>query len=361
MHIEEMFRDKSDFKAIANAIKPLTHKDVNLMEVCGTHTMAIAEAGIKNILPGNIRLISGPGCPVCVTPSERIDDIYNLSKNKNVIITTYGDMFRVPGTQKNISLDRSRMEGANIMMVYSSMDALDIAIKNPKKEVVFLGIGFETTAPAAAAAILEAQQKKTDNFSVFSLHKIVEPALRMLLESNEVKIDGFILPGHVAVILGEKGFEFLVRDYRVPGVISGFEPVDILYSVYELVKMISCEKPSIMNEYTRAVSYEGNVEAKNEVDEVFEPCEDIWRGMGTIKKSGLKVKNKYKKYDAVEKLGISLTDEVKYSPCRCGDVLKGLIDPMECPLFGGECVPDSPVGPCMVSSEGSCAAAYKYR
>ncbi len=361
MLAKDLFRNKDDVKTLRKAIESLDVKDINIMEVCGTHTMAIAEAGIKQMLPKGINLISGPGCPVCVTPSERIDDICNLAMNKDIIITTYGDMIRVPGTRKDISLEKSRMMGADIKAVYSSMDALDIAIDNPDREVVFLGIGFETTAPAAASALMEAYKRKVDNFSIFSLHKVIEPAIRSLLESKEVKIDGFLLPGHVAVILGQKGFMFLQYEYAIPGVISGFEPVDILNSLFLIAKEIAEGRGEVKNEYTRLVSFEGNSAARDAVYEVFKPRDDIWRGLGMIKNSGLKIREKYSRFDAEVKFKIKLTDEIKNTPCKCGDVVKGLIDPSNCPLFGKECVPDSPVGPCMVSSEGSCAAAYKYR
>lgn len=354
------FWNRDDIKKLVELINHLDIQKINIMEVCGTHTMAIASAGIKQLLPSSIRLISGPGCPVCVTPSERIDDVYNLSKRNNVIIATYGDMIRVPGTKKSISLERSRMEGADVRMVYSSMDALDIAEDNPDKEVVFLGIGFETTTPAAAAAVKEARQRGIKNFSVFSLHKRVEPVMRALLESNEVKVDGFLLPGHVAVITGLKGFEFL-REYKVPGVVGGFEPLDILSTVYRLGMLIEKKNFDIENEYTRLVSYEGNAIAQNLISEVFKPCDDIWRGMGIIKMSGLEIRSEYSDFDASKKFNIAFPEKLCVTPCRCGDVLKGLIEPEECPLFGGGCVPDSPVGPCMVSTEGSCAAAYKYR
>lgn len=354
------FRNKQDVKNLLTLIKSASKRQTNIMEVCGTHTMAIAQAGIRQMLPGNIRLISGPGCPVCVTPAERIDDIYYLSKQKNIIITTYGDMVRVPGTQKQISLERSRMEGADVRIVYSSMDALDIAAKNPESEVVFLGIGFETTAPASAAAINAAAGSGINNFSVFSLHKMVEPVMRVLLNSREVRIDAFMLPGHVAVITGTKGFEFL-RQYKMPGVVSGFEPVDILKTIYMIALQVEKGSFEVENEYTRLVSYDGNMGAMDAIHEVFEPCPDIWRGLGLISGSGMKIKEKYKQYDAAAKFGVKLSGPVRVSACRCGDVLKGRIEPSECALFGGGCTPDSPVGPCMVSSEGSCAAAYKYR
>jgi len=355
------FRNREDVLNLVRLIKSSYTAHINIMEVCGTHTMSIAAAGIKQMLPENIKLISGPGCPVCVTPSERIDDVCQISKHKNVIIATYGDMFRVPGTRKNISLEKSRMDGADIRMVYSSMDALEIAADNPDKEVVFLGIGFETTAPATAVSIIEAEKRKIDNFSVFSLHKQVEPVLRKLLDSKEVRVDGFLLPGHVAVILGVQGFEFLEKDYNIPGVVGGFEPTDILKAIYMIISQIGRGSPKIENEYTRLVSYCGNTAAMDIIAQIFEPCDDIWRGLGIIKCSGLKIREKYSKYDAVLKM------DIKYSPlyidtkCRCGDILKGLIEPKDCSLFGSACVPDSPVGPCMVSSEGTCAAAYKYR
>lgn len=360
MPIKNEFWNKDDIKNIVALIKQNNTKKINIMEVCGTHTMAIASAGLKQLLPSNIKLISGPGCPVCVTPSERIDDVYRLSRRDNVIIVTYGDMIRVPGTKKNISLERSRMEGADVRMVYSAMDALDIAEDNSGREVVFLGIGFETTTPAAAAVIKEAAKRNIKNFSVFSLHKRVEPVMRAILESKEVNVDGFLLPGHVAVILGIKGFEFL-NEYKVPGVIGGFEPLDILSTIYTLEMLVENKKYSIENEYTRIVSYEGNKIAQELIDEVFKPCDDIWRGMGIIKGSGLEIRPEYEQYDASKKFGIGFPKKLSKTACRCGDVLKGLLDPEKCPLFGRECVPDSPVGPCMVSTEGSCAAAYKYR
>lgn len=360
MYYRDLFRNKEDVKRLAELIKSLKVKAVNIMEVCGTHTMAIASAGIKQLLPPGIKLISGPGCPVCVTPAERIDDIYRLSKIKNTIIATYGDMIKVPGTKKNISLERSRMEGGDVRIVYSSMDALQIAAENPQKEVVFLGIGFETTAPASAAAVKEASRRGIGNFSVFTLHKTVEPVIRSLLDSREVEIHGFLLPGHVAAIIGINGFKFIEDDYGVPGVISGFEPSDILKAIYMILRQIEQGCGKVENEYIRMVNTNGNEAALNIIREVFEPCDDIWRGLGIVKSSGLKIVDKYEQYDAVKKMGIRYTDYVKDNGCMCGEILMGKNEPMDCPLFGTSCTPDSPVGPCMVSSEGSCAAAYKY-
>ena len=355
------FRNRDDVKRLVELIKSSKSSNINIMEVCGTHTMSIAAAGIKQMLPPYIRLISGPGCPVCVTPSERIDDACSLSMNKDIIIATYGDMLRVPGTRKDISLERSRSRGADVRIVYSSMDALNIAVNNKSKEVVFLGIGFETTAPATSIAIIEAGNSNIKNFSVLCLHKTVEPVLRGLLESDEVKVDAFLLPGNVSVILGQKGFEFLQKDYKIPGVIAGFEPSDILKAIYMIMKQLESGSCELENEYTRLVSYEGNKTAQKAIYDVLEPYDDIWRGLGIIKASGLRIKDRYRQFDAGVKMNIKYTDEVKNTACMCGQVLKGVIESVECPLFGDECCPDSPVGPCMVSSEGSCAAAYKYR
>lgn len=360
MRWRRMFRSSEDVKNLAGLIGSSSIKQMNIMEVCGTHTMAIAEAGIKGLLPEGIRLVSGPGCPVCVTPSERIDEAYYLTKLKNVIITTYGDMLRVPGSRKDISLEAGRMEGGDIRIVYSPMDALDIAEDNPEKMVIFLGVGFETTAPATAAAILEAAERNIGNFAVFSMHKTMEPAMRALLDSGETKVDGFLLPGHVSVILGVEGFKFL-EEYHIPGVISGFEPADIMNAVFMLLRQRENGSFSIENEYTRIVGQKGNTCAYNAIMQVFEPCSDIWRGLGVIESSGLAIRDEYGRFDAQKRVEIKRADHIGNSPCRCGDVLKGLLDPAGCPLFGKECIPDSPVGPCMVSSEGSCAAAYKYR
>jgi hydrogenase expression/formation protein HypD len=360
MLYSDSFRGKEDIKNLSLAIKASCPGNISIMEVCGTHTMAIAQAGLKQLLPQEMRMISGPGCPVCVTPAERINDICALSQDKKIIIATYGDMFRVPGTEKHISLENSRMKGADIRMVYSSMDALKIAENNRNREVVFLGIGFETTAPATAAAILEADRKNVNNFSVFSLHKTVEPVLRSLVTSGEVKIDGFLLPGHVGAVIGEDGFRFLENEYRMPSVISGFEPSDILKALHMIALQIRNARPRLENEYTRVVKPCGNTAALNAINEVFIPSEDIWRGMGHIKGSGLRIGSRFSQFDAVLKFNVQHTSRTIDSMCRCGDIIIGALEPQNCPLFGTACTPDSPTGPCMVSSEGTCAAAYKY-
>ena len=342
-------------------IEKLPLGNINLMEVCGTHTMSIAKAGIKRILPENIKLLSGPGCPVCVTPQEEIDEILKLSESSDVIITTYGDMMRVPGSERGDNLSGRKAMGAGVEVVFSPMDALEIAGKNPEKQVVFLGVGFETTAPGTAAAIGAAAARALENFSVLSMLKTCEPALRALIAGENFNVQGFILPGHVGVIIGEEGFSYLADEYRIPGVISGFEPEDVLLTVYKLAKQLFEGRAEIENEYSRIVSREGNPMAKRMIERFLQPRDDIWRGLGSIPMSGLGIRPEYEKYDAQAKFGITFTPSGRKSPCRCGDVIRGELEPAKCPLFGTVCVPEEPVGPCMVSGEGACAAAYKYQ
>ena len=336
---------------------------IRLMEVCGTHTMAIAKSGIKSLLPKNVSMLSGPGCPVCVTPPGVIDKILALAMLNNVIIATYGDMIRVPGSTPGDHLAYRRAKGAKIHVVYSPVDAVEIAVQNPEKEVVFLGAGFETTAPGTAAAVLTAQEKNIRNFSLFSMLKTVEPALRALIASDGFNVQGFLCPGHVATIIGEKGFAFLPHDYGLPAVIAGFEAEDILLAVYRLLCQIALHEPEIENEYTRAVSREGNLLAQKILAECFEKKPDEWRGLGMIEGSALKLTASLEEFDA-EKRFSDILAEVPHAcsqlPCRCGDVITGRLTAEQCPLFAKRCVPEDPVGPCMVSSEGACAAAYKY-
>jgi len=352
-----------DTEKLIKAMSELTDREITLMEVCGTHTMAIAKSGIKSILPKNIRLLSGPGCPVCVTPAGVIDAVLELAMRQDVIIASYGDMMRVPGSTPGDNLLRRRAMGADARIVYSAADAVELASENPAKQVVFLGAGFETTAPGTAAAILSAAEKNIENFSVFSMLKTVENALRKLISSEGFAVNGFICPGHVAVITGERGFEFLPRDYAIPAVIAGFEPQDILLSIYLLVKQLAENKPRVQNEYSRIVKPDGNPLALQAMEKVFEPSDAMWRGLGMTEGSGLKIRSEFEKYDAVKKLSLdeAAINAEKPTACRCGDVITGRIAPDGCPLFGRRCVPEDPVGPCMVSSEGACAAAYKYR
>ena len=345
---------------ILEAIRALDPQPVKLMEVCGTHTMAIAKAGIKTLLPAGVELLSGPGCPVCVTPAEVIDQILDLAMDPRVILTSYGDMLRVPGSTPGDSLLRRRALGAKVEIVYSPIDAIEIAKENPAKEVVFLGVGFETTAPGTAAAVLTAQEQGVRNFSVWSMLKLVEPALRALMGMEGFEIRGFLCPGHVATIIGERGFRFLPEEYGMPAVISGFEPEDILLSVYALLRQIREGRPRVQNEYTRAVSKNGNELAQRMLERAFAPREDLWRGLGRIEASGLGLREELKDFDAQRRFGLEALPAPKPTACRCGQVITGRMGPAGCPLFGKRCTPEDPVGPCMVSSEGACAAAYKY-
>lgn len=345
---------------LLRAIRALDVGEVRLMEVCGTHTMAIAKNGIRTLLPDNVKLLSGPGCPVCVTPGEVIDRVLELSMQRNVIITTYGDMVRVPGNTPGDSLQRRRALGADVRIVYSPVDAVKTAKENPGREVVFLGVGFETTAPGTAAAALTAESEGVKNFSLWSMLKTVEPALRALIAMEGFNVQGFLCPGHVGTIIGERGFEFLPRECGIPAVIGGFEAEDILLSVYMLLKQIADGTPTIKNEYTRAVSENGNSLAQKMIERCFEPRRDIWRGLGEIDGSGLALREELSAFDAEKRFELPTVTTVRPTACRCGDVITGRIYPRECPLFGRRCTPEDPVGPCMVSSEGACAAAYRY-
>ena len=345
---------------LLRAIAELPLGETRIMEVCGTHTMSIAEAGIRSLLPGHIHLLSGPGCPVCVTPQEDIDAVLDLAMEKDLILTSYGDMLRVPGSRKGDSLLRRRALGADVRVVYSPMDAVSIAEQQPGKQVVFLGIGFETTAPGTAAAVLSAKERGLPNFTVLSLLKAVEPALRTLMQTEDFAVDGFLCPGHVATIIGEEGFRYLPEEYGMPGVIGGFEPEEILAAVYLLLRQIAEKRPRIQNAYPRAVSREGNRLAQRMMREAFIPERARWRGLGEIPGSGFALREELREYDAAARFSIQPRKTALQSGCRCGDVITGKIRPQECPLFGKVCTAEDPVGPCMVSSEGACAAAYKY-
>ena len=352
--------DKEKTAALLSEIGELVSGEIRLMEVCGTHTMSIAEAGIKSMLPKEVKLLSGPGCPVCVTPPQVIDAVLELSTEKDVIVTSYGDMLRVPGSKAGDSLLRRKALGARVETVYSPVDAVELALHNPDKQVVFLGVGFETTAPGTAAAVLTAQEKGAKNFSVWSMLKLVEPALRALIAMDGFNVDGFLCPGHVATIIGADGFGFLPQEYKLPAVIAGFEPEDILLAVYRLVKQLAEKSPRLENEYTRAVSQEGNRLAQKILAQCFEPRFDIWRGLGGIEASGLGLREELKEFDAERRFRIKYASSEPPTACRCGEVITGRLSPERCPMFGKACTPEDPVGPCMVSSEGACAAAWKY-
>lgn len=352
--------DKEKTASLLAAIRENVPGEIRLMEVCGTHTMAIAEAGIKSMLPPEVKLLSGPGCPVCVTPPQVIDAVLELSMEKDVILTSYGDMLRVPGSRTGDSLLRRKALGAQVETVYSPVDAVELALQNPQKQVVFLGVGFETTAPGTAAAVLTAQERGAKNFSLWSMLKLVEPALRALIRMDGFNVDGFLCPGHVATIIGADGFGFLPREYGLPAVIAGFEPEDILLAVYRLVKQLHDQKPQLENEYTRAVSQSGNRLAQKILAQCFEPRFDVWRGLGGIEASGLGLREELKVFDAERRFDVKYNSVEPPTACRCGEVITGRIAPEGCPLFGKACTPEDPVGPCMVSSEGACAAAWKY-
>lgn len=352
------FRNPELAEKISSRIKSISKKEIRLMEVCGTHTVAIFRSGIRDILPKNISLISGPGCPVCVTPDRDIDLAIEIAKKDNVIFTTFGDMIKVPGTVS--SLEKERAMGADIRVVYSSLDALDIAKRNSEKLVVLLGIGFETTSPTIASVMISAYEQNLTNFFVLSAHKLIPPAMKLLLDSRDVKIDGFICPGHVSTIIGSEPYKFIPENYGIPCVISGFEPLDILQSIFMLIQQIENNKVSVEIEYNRVVRPKGNDIALKVLYEVFEIGDAEWRGLGIVPQSGLYIKEKYRRFDALSVFNVDVNTSTEHKGCLCGEVLRGSIIPPDCPLFGKACIPDSPFGPCMVSSEGTCSAYFKY-
>ncbi|MGI6216252.1 MAG: hydrogenase formation protein HypD [Coriobacteriales bacterium] len=354
----DQFKNPKLAKSLLNAIRSYDVGDVNLMEVCGTHTVAIARSGLRSALPSGIHLISGPGCPVCVTPNKTIDTIIAFSKMENVTLATFGDMVRVPGS--STTLQKQRAEGASIQVVYSPLDALQLALENPDRQVVFAGVGFETTAPLVAATIKGAKEEDIHNFSVICAHKNVPHVLDALVRDPEVKIDAFILPGHVSTIIGSHPYEFLVKEHGIGGVITGFETVDLLQGIDMLVRQLNDGTPKIEIAYKRGVRPEGNPTALELLNEVFEECDDEWRGLGTIPNSGYRIRDEYADFDAMRRFQPDVEPTVEPAGCRCADVLRGKIPPSGCGLFKKTCTPQNPVGPCMVSSEGSCAAYFKY-
>lgn len=356
-YIDE-YRNPEWCRQLLMQIEQIVDRPVRLMEVCGTHTMAIARNGIRAMLPGDITLLSGPGCPVCVTAQEEIDRCLALAEQENVIITTFGDLMRVPGS--DTSLQQQRAHGADVRVVYSPLNCLEIARDNPDREVVFLGVGFETTAPAVAATILQAAVRHIDNFSVLSMHKVVPPALHALMQHPDVRVDGFILPGHVSVIIGARAYRNIADQYEVACVIAGFEPVDILDCIRRLLAQIRNGRAAVEIAYGRAVTVDGNARARAVMEQVFKPSDAMWRGIGVIPGSGLILREKYRDYDAAQRFTLSIDSKPEVSGCRCGDILIGKRTPPECPLFAVSCIPQHPVGPCMVSSEGTCAAYYRY-
>lgn len=352
------YRDGLVASKMADCIKATSTKPARFMEICGTHTVAIFKHGIREVLPDHIDLVSGPGCPVCVTATRDIDKAIKLARIPNVIVTTFGDMVRVPGSES--SLQREKGLGADVRMVYSTMDALEIGRQNPEKKVVFLGVGFETTAPTIAAAVVAAETEGIKNFSVLSSHKLLPPAMDALLSGGELDVSGFMCPGHVSTVIGTASYEAVAAHYHTPCVVMGFEPLDILQGIYMLVSQIEAGEARVEIQYRRAVAPQGNLNALKTMNRVFEPCDAPWRGLGMIPKSGLAFREAYRSFDAEALFDLEVPDSLESPGCKCGDILRGVKTPIDCRLFRGVCTPENPVGPCMVSSEGTCAAYYKY-
>lgn len=354
------YRDPALAKNLIDALqrRSFSKDAIRLMEICGTHTVAIFRSGLRQVLPPQIRLISGPGCPVCVTANEDIDRAIWLAQQPGVIMTTFGDLMRVPGSVSSLHIERSK--GADVRMVYSSLDALKIARDNPGREVVFIGIGFETTAPTIAAAVHQARALGIGNFSVFSAHKLLPPAMRALLEAREVMLDGFLCPGHVSIVIGAGAYAEVVDKYHVPCVVTGFEPLDILQGITLLIDQIESGRAEIGNQYSRVVTTEGNTAARQLIDLIFEPVDSTWRGIGLIEKSGLAFRPDWKQFDATSRFDMPEIHVKEHPGCKCGEVLRGVMTPPECGLFRKVCNPQNPMGPCMVSGEGTCGAYYRY-
>ncbi|MFN2511480.1 MAG: hydrogenase formation protein HypD [Pyrinomonadaceae bacterium] len=344
---------------LADQIERLTSQPLKFMEVCGGHTHTIFKYGIEDLLPRNIDMIHGPGCPVCVIPLGRVDDAISIAQQPDVIFTTFGDAMRVPGSKTSL-LD-AKASGADVRMVYSPLDALKIAKKNHEKQVVFLGLGFETTAPSSAMTVLQAHKEKVENFSVFCNHITIIPALKAMLDSPDIKLDGFVGPGHVSTVIGTRCYDFVPRDYGKPIVVTGFEPLDIMQSVFMLVKQIVEGRVEVENQYARVVSRDGNKRALEALCEVFEPRDYFeWRGLGSIAHSGMQLRAKYSAFDAELKFSVPGLRIADPTACQCGEILKGVKKPWECKVFGTACTPETPIGSCMVSSEGACAAYYNF-
>ncbi|MCD6097908.1 hydrogenase formation protein HypD [bacterium] len=333
-------------------------RPVKFMEVCGTHTVSISRLGIRGYLLPDIRLISGPGCPVCVTTDEELSRCIGLSYLPDVIIATFGDMVRVPAGGTTL-LER-KAEGADVRIVYSPFDAVELAEAFPSKKVVFLGVGFETTAPGVGAALIEAEKRRLSNIFILSFFKTMPPALLALVSMQGFAIDGFILPGHVSVIIGTEPYRFLVEEYRIPSVVTGFDGEDIIRSLFLLARMVSSGKPMLLNEYSRVVRPDGNEQAKRVMDTVFVPVDACWRELGVIPGSGLGLSDRFARFDAGKNFDIPQVPSEPPPGCICGKVIIGAALPSDCPNFGTACTPQHPVGPCMISSEGACAAYYKY-
>jgi len=366
MQYVDEFRDPDKAASLIAVIKELTaklavHRDrpLHIMEVCGGHTHAIFRYGIANMLPPEIEFVHGPGCPVCVLPMGRVDDCVAIAETPGVIFTTFGDAMRVPGSKK--SLLQAKADGADIRMVYSPLDALDLARTNPSREVVFFGLGFETTMPSTALTVLQAEAEGVKNFSLFCNHITIPATMRAILESPELRLDGFLGPGHVSMVIGTRIYDFIAGEYKKPLVVAGFEPLDVLHSVWLVLKQIAEGRAEIENQYGRIVPPDGNPAALAAIERVFELREFFeWRGLGSIDHSGVRMREAYVQFDAERKFAIPSLQIEDPKACECGSVLKGLIKPWQCKVFGTSCTPHTPLGALMVSSEGACAAYYQY-
>ena len=355
---QNSFKDPVLARGLIESIQALAPEHATLMEVCGTHTVAIARNGIRDLMPEGCRLASGPGCPVCVTSNHDIDAVIALARIPDVILTTFGDMTRVPGSTS--SLLKEQADGRDVRIVYSPLDALTIAKENPDRPVVFVGVGFETTTPLVAMAIKRAAAMGLENFSVYAAHKNMPGALDVLMGDPDLKVDALILPGHVSTLRGVKPYQFLAEKYGIPGVVTGFEPLDVLQGIAMLMRQLHEGRAEIENAYARGVMPEGNPVALTAIDDVFETCTATWRGLGPIEGSGYRIREQYAQFDALRRFEPEIEETREPHGCRCGDVLRGIMAPNECPLFRTVCSPENPVGPCMVSSEGSCAAYFRY-
>jgi hydrogenase expression/formation protein HypD len=366
MKYVDEFRDPGKARALLAEIEALTQRigatrerPVSIMEVCGGHTHAIFKFGIETMLPEGIELVHGPGCPVCVLPMGRVDDCVALAELPHVIFTTFGDAMRVPGSKK--SLMQAKAEGADVRMVYSPLDALALARAHPDKEVIFFGLGFETTMPSTALTVLQAESEGIGNFSLFCNHITIIPTIKAILDSPDLQLHGFLGPGHVSMVIGTRPYRFIAEHYRRPLVIAGFEPLDVLHALWMVLKQIAEERCEIENQYSRVVPEDGNPAALAAVARVFELREFFeWRGLGSIDHSGVRIKQAYARFDAERKFTVPAIKIADPKSCQCGEVLKGVIKPWECKVFGRACTPETPLGALMVSSEGACAAYYQY-
>lgn len=358
MKCVDAFRSREITAPLVEEIARVLTRPVRIMEVCGTHTMSIFRHGIRSLLPEGITLLSGPGCPVCVTPAGHIDAFLAAARLPQVTIATFGDLIRVPGSDG--SLAEARAQGARVEIVYSPMDALTLARQQPERTVLFAAIGFETTAPTIAATIVQAERLGVDNFLIITALKTMPQALEALLADPELRIDGLLCPGHVSAIIGSDAYQPFAERHRLACAVAGFEPADILAGLLGLIRQISEGQPRVDNCYTRAVSAAGNIKAQRLIDTVFEPVDSEWRGLGPIPGSGLALRDAYQRFDAIKRLSLCVPPAHDPKGCRCGEILKGRLLPPQCPLYGTACTPLRPIGPCMVSNEGTCAAYFRY-